>query len=60
METNEIKTFFSTLFFMETSAQSKKLRQFNTYKMHSRHATRVKNPGGQVVLGGVNVSPLVN
>ena len=24
-----------------------------------RHATRVKNPGGQVVLGGDNVSPLV-
>ena len=30
--------------------------------MHSiiRHATRVKNPGGQVVLGGDNVSPLVD
>ena len=24
-----------------------------------RHATRVKKPGGQVVLGGDNVSPLV-
>ena len=24
-----------------------------------RHATRVKNPGGQVVLGGDDVSPLV-
>ena len=24
-----------------------------------RHAARVKNPGGQVVLGGDNVSPLV-
>ena len=27
--------------------------------LSSRHATRVKNPGGQVVLGGDNVSPLV-
>ena len=25
----------------------------------NRHAARVKNPGGQVVLGGDNVSPLV-
>ena len=25
----------------------------------TRHATRVKNPGGQVGLGGDNVSPLV-
>ena len=24
-----------------------------------RHATRVKNPGGHIVLGGDNVSPLV-
>ena len=28
--------------------------------MGLRHATRVKNPGGQVVLGGNNVSPLVD
>ena len=27
--------------------------------MMHRHATRVKNPGGQIVLGGDNVSPLV-
>ena len=27
--------------------------------MHVRHAARVKNLGGQVVLGGDNVSPLV-
>ena len=28
-------------------------------KIQGRHATRVKNPVGQVVLGGDNVSPLV-
>ena len=27
--------------------------------MDSRHAARIKNPGGQVVMGGDNVSPLV-
>ena len=28
-------------------------------RLHHRDAPRVKNPGGQVVLGGDNVSPLV-
>ena len=32
---------------------------FQWYPISSRHAARVKNPGGQVVLGGDNVSPLV-
>ena len=31
----------------------------STYVMKTRHAARVKNPGGQVVLGGDNVSLLV-
>ena len=30
-----------------------------TVAIRYRHAARVKNPGGQVVLGGDNVSPLV-
>ena len=32
---------------------------FCDLRMHHRDAPRVKNPGGQVVLGGDNVSPLV-
>ena len=51
----EVSTFYKSIRLINRKISS----AFIKINIMYRHAARIKNPGGQVVLGGDNVSPLV-